>query len=297
MMMSQSGEDRSVAIVTASYAGDIERFRLLCETMDRRVSGHTRHLVLVSHQDVKAFREMERPGREIVDERDLLPSWLHDIPDPVGRSGRRLWVSLRGWPLRGWHVQQLRKMAISEHLVETAMVLVDSDVAFVRAFDAHQMFAENGAVRLFRRPFELVRRPPSEQHVWSQNAGRMLGLGSDAAPHDYVATLIAWRTLSVRAMIERIEASTQRSWVEALARQRNYSECMIYGRYCDEIDQPEHHFHDETEWCHTYWEGPGLNEGGIRDFIDAMGESQVAIALQSFTRSNIGDLRRVLDRE
>ncbi len=294
MISPDIGAGPSIAIATASYAGDIGRFRLLCETLDRRVTGHSRHLVLVSHHDVAAFREFEGPNREIIDERDILPSWLHDVPDPISLEGRRLWISARGWPLRGWHVQQLRKIAIARHVSEQALLFVDSDVAFVRPFDATRVINGEGAVRLFRRRFELMRRPRSEQHVWSRNAGHLLGLDPGGSVHDYVATLIAWRTASVRTMIERIETITEREWVEALARQRNYSECMIYGRYCDEVDDAAHHFHDKTEWCHTYWNGPSLSEVGIREFLEAMSESQVAIALQSFTNSDIGDLRRVL---
>ncbi|OXT01589.1 hypothetical protein B7H23_01025 [Notoacmeibacter marinus] len=288
------GHDHSVALVTASYAGDMERFRLLCETLDRHAQGYSRHLVLVSGRDAALFRPFEGPRRHIVNENELLPEWLHDMPDPFNLGGRRLWLSWRGWPLRGWHIQQLRKIAIARHVDEHALVFLDSDVAFVKAFDARTVVRSDGSVRLFRRPFELVRRPPSEQHVWSRNAGRILGLGSTTSPHDYIATLIAWRTASVRAMIERIENACSRHWVEALARQRAFSECMIYGRFSDEFDDRTHHFHDDTEWCHTYWGGPGLTEGGIRDFLDAMGESQVAVALQSFTGSDIGDLRRVI---
>ncbi|MCP1198558.1 DUF6492 family protein [Notoacmeibacter sp. MSK16QG-6] len=291
---SASGDDRSVALVTASYAGDIDRFRLLCDTLDKHVRGYTRHLVLVSDRDAPLFREFEGKQREVVSEGDILPRSLHDVADPFSFGRRRVWLSWRGWPLRGWHVQQIRKIAIAEHIDEQAMVLLDSDVAFVKAFDARDVIADNGAVRLFRRPFELVRRPPSEQHVWSRNAGRILGLGASTSPHDYIATLIAWRTASVRAMTARIEAACSRHWVDLLARRRSFSECMIYGRFSDELDDPAHHFHDDTEWCHTYWGGPGLTEGGIRDFIEAMGESQVAVALQSFTGSDIGDLRRVI---
>lgn len=285
---------RSVALVTASYAGDLERFRLLCDTLDRHVKGHTRHLVLVADRDAPLFREFESPVRQIVSESDLLPNWLHDVPDPSSLGRRRLWISSRGWPLRGWHVQQLRKIVIAEHVDERALIFVDSDVAFVKPFEASRVIDADGAVRLFRRPFELLRSPPAEQHVWSRNAAHLLGLGPSASPHDYIATLIAWRTASVRAMIARIEETHSRHWVEAMARCRNFSECMVYGRFTDELDDPAHHFHDETEWCHTYWGGPGLTEGGIRDFIDAMGENQFAVALQSFTGSDIGDLRRVL---
>ena len=46
------------ALVTATYAADFERCRLLCETVDRHVTGMTRHLLLVSDPDVALFRQL-----------------------------------------------------------------------------------------------------------------------------------------------------------------------------------------------------------------------------------------------
>jgi hypothetical protein len=50
--------ERATAIVTASYAPDFERCRLLCETMDRFVSGFSKHYLLVEHGDVATFRAL-----------------------------------------------------------------------------------------------------------------------------------------------------------------------------------------------------------------------------------------------
>ncbi|TGR93421.1 hypothetical protein EN852_038880, partial [Mesorhizobium sp. M2E.F.Ca.ET.209.01.1.1] len=47
------------AIVTASYAPDFERCRLLCETIDRHVAGMAHHYILTEHRDVALFRQLE----------------------------------------------------------------------------------------------------------------------------------------------------------------------------------------------------------------------------------------------
>ena len=49
----------TAAIVTASYAPDFERCRLLCETIDRFVTGAPRHYILVEQRDVALFRQLE----------------------------------------------------------------------------------------------------------------------------------------------------------------------------------------------------------------------------------------------
>ena len=36
----------SIALVTSSYRGDLERCRLLCDSVDRFVTGHAMHYIL-----------------------------------------------------------------------------------------------------------------------------------------------------------------------------------------------------------------------------------------------------------
>ena len=93
----------TAAVVTASYAPDFERCRLLCETLDRHVSGAAHHYILVEHRDVALFRQLETDRRTVVDERDLLPRWLRAFDDPLSLFRRRVWLSLKTQPLRGWH--------------------------------------------------------------------------------------------------------------------------------------------------------------------------------------------------
>ena len=83
------------AIVTASWDQDFERCKLLCETIDKYVSGFTKHYILVDSKDVALFRKLESTQRVIIDERDLLPSWLHAFWDPTYLWRRRVWLSLR----------------------------------------------------------------------------------------------------------------------------------------------------------------------------------------------------------
>src|SRR4029077_2801169 len=60
------------AIVTASYAADFERCRLLCQTIDRFVTGMSRHYILVEERDVARFRALEGAKRSVISERELL---------------------------------------------------------------------------------------------------------------------------------------------------------------------------------------------------------------------------------
>lgn len=277
--------------MTASYAPDVERCRLLCETIDARVTGFTRHYILVEHSDVALFRQFESPNRVVVDERDLLPGWLRSFRDPTSRFKRRIWLSPRTMPLRGWHVQQLRRIGIAHHAPEDAFVYCDSDVAFVRPFDCGSFWRE-GALRLFRREDALTGKADSEQHDWSAHAGGILGIASPAvSPHDYIATLIAWRRDSTLAMCRRIEEVTGRHWVAGIAARRMFSECMIYGRYAAEVAGLDGHFLSSEELCRVYWTGPRMSEADMRHFLGNLAPHQVAVGMQSFIGTEVATIR------
>ena len=285
---------KTTAIVTASYAADFDRARILCQSMDRHVSGHTRHILLVSDRDAALFRGLAGPRREIVAESEILPDWLHDLPDPLSFFRRRIWLSTRTRPLRGWHVQQLRRIAIAHHADEDALFYCDSDVVFVRPFDCASLW-QGRDLRLFRRDGRLDQPGHEEQIAWAKHAGNILGLPeADRPRHDYIATLIAWRSDSVRSMCRRISEVSGKHWVEAIASRREISECMIYGRYADEVAGSTGHFHDATELCHIYWNGPKLDEAALRSFLEGLSQGQVAVGLQSFTGTSEELIRRIL---
>lgn len=284
--------DVPAAMVTASYAPDFARCRLLCETADRHVSGMAHHYILVEGRDIALFRQLETPRRTVVDERDILPAWLRPYDDPLSGFRRRIWLSLRTQPLRGWHVQQLRRIAIAAHVEQQLLVFCDSDVAFVKPFDMAR-FRRHGLTRLFRRDGALS-APGLEGHrVWSANAGRVLGL-SGKSTHDYVSTLISWDRDTVRAMCERIEAVTGKSWVAALGARRRFSECLLYGRFVDEFRAGAGHFHGSEEFCRVHWTGEPLDDAGFRRFIETMSDDQFAIGMQSFIGTDVGRIRKLL---
>ena len=284
------------AIVTASYAPDFERCRLLCETIDRFVIGAARHYILVEDRDVRLFRQLETSTRTVVSERDLLPKWLRPYDDPLSLFRRRIWLSLRTQPLRGWHVQQLRRIAIAAHVGEAALVYCDSDVAFLKPFDCAR-FWQDGSVRLFRRD-NAVAHALSDHEAWSLNAGKALGIADPpVSPHDYIATLIAWRRDAIEGMCQHIEALHSKHWVEAIGSVRRFSECMLYGRYVDEVIGGAGHFHGAEELCRVQWfpTDQSNSDEEVKALIAEVGPDQVAIGMQSFIGTDISRIRRLLE--
>lgn len=282
-------------MVTASYAPDFERCRLLCETVDRHVTGMGHHYILVERRDVALFRQLETSNRSVVDERDLLPKWLHALDDPLSLFRRRIWLSLKTMPLRGWHVQQLRRIAIAGHAGEDVLVFCDSDVVFLKPFDC-AAFRQGDKVRLFRRDDALLAGDHDNHLVWSRNAARALGIANPAtSPHDYISTLIAWRRQSVLDMCAHIEAAHGRHWIEVVGADRRFSECMLYGRFVDEVIGGRGHFHGAQEFCRVHWTGQPLSDAQFAAFVADMAPGQVAIGMQSFIGTDLAQIRRLAD--
>lgn len=288
-----------VALVTSSYRGDFDRCRLLCDSIDRFVSGHAVHLILVAQRDLALFRALEGPMRRIVCESEILPTWLRPVPVVLGRPRRSLWVTPFGPPLRGWHVQQLRRIAMAAALDEDVLVSLDSDVLFVRPFRVDSMI-HGERVSFYRRPdamrsvvTDALRR---EHAAWSRRAGHLLGIASPRETQTgYIATLIAWRADTVRDMLDRIGAATGRAPMRALVSSSALSECTIYGRFVDECERrPDRHEPTDRMLCAVYWVGPPLDERGVRAFLDGLEPDQVAIGLQSFTGTQPDLIRSVI---
>ena len=271
-----------IAIITTSYWRDFDACRLLCESIDRHVSGYRMHHIVVATEDVARFSVLAGPRRQVVDADSILPLRLLEVP--MRWKGRRYWWSPRlTGPVYGWHLQQLRKIAMTLAQPCARVLHVDSDNWFCRRFDAAALAgAERVPLHVERG---VVDAAMPEHRTWLDNAHRLLGLPSPpAAGDDYIGQMIVWEKASLRAMTERIEAVTHRPWAEAVLRMRQFSEYMLYGAMV--AGTPElmaRHEPVSDSPCHVYWNGPALDRAGFADFIRGMRPEQSAIAVQSFT--------------
>ena len=284
--------DRDVAIVTPSYGPDRERCRLLCDSIDARVRNLAHHYILVADHDVASFRAFAGSRRSVVAESDVLPERFACV-----RLGRPLWLSTFAPPLRGWHLQQLRRIALAAHVDHAALLYCDSDMAFSREFDTRALW-RGERVRLYRNPKgigEQLAGGGLEHMSWTTHAHRLLGLAPPRFPaHDYINNLVSWRREGVLAMLARIERVTERPWLRAIASRRAFSECQIYGAFADEVEQGDRTWRDETRLCLTRWGGSSMKRDELRAYMATMDERQVAIGIQSFTQTDPAVLRDVL---
>ncbi|MDZ7600994.1 MAG: DUF6492 family protein [Hoeflea sp.] len=281
------------AVMTSSYAGDFDRCALLCESMDRFMQGDWRHHILVARNDVPLFRTLEGPRRVVVSEATLFPSWLRSFPDPLSLGRRRVWLSPFSAPLRGWHAQQLRRLALARHVEADTLLSIDSDVVLVRPFDPASLWDGN-LLRMFRADNGAIHATPGHLD-WLAHAGAILGLPRRPDPaHDYISNMVAWRVDTARALLDHLETRTGKSWVRAVISSRAISECMIYGRYVDEILEGAGHYPDDRSLSHVIWfrESFPQTPEGLDQFMRELGPDQIAIGVQSFVDHPLSEIRR-----
>ena len=282
-----------VAIVTPSYGPDRERCRLLCDSIDARVRGAAHHYILVADSDYASFREFDSSVRSVVRESDLLPERFWSVPGPGGR----VWLSTFAKPLRGWHMQQLRRMGLARHVNHAALLYCDSDMAFVRDYDVAHLW-RGGRLRLYRKDSGIhdgLVNDGRDHFAWTEHAHALLDLPAPTMPaHDYINNLVSWRREAVVSMFDRIEEATGKRWLRATVSSRAFSECQIYGAYADAF-AADARWVDPTALCRTKWFGTSMDEGALSAFIEEMDEGQVAVGIQSFTGTDPAVLRGVLD--
>jgi len=280
----------SISLITPSYSGDFEACHLLCDSMDRFVTGYDTHYIVVGDEDLALFATLAGPKRQIISNSKLLPKFWS-----VGRwRGRRYsWAPGLGLPVYGWHLQQLRKIAMTLAQNSNWIMCLDSDNCFCRAFDLTEITRQD-KIPHFVAPGDVTTARPS--HVtWLNTAHALLGLPQPQLPaDDFIGQMIIWEKSSVSSMIGRIERLSRKPWWAAIGRTRQFSEYMIYGAaVASNPELAERHQRTEQSWCRTYWDGPMLDEKGLEDFVAGLAPHQKAIAIQSHTRTPTALLRRV----
>ena len=142
----------SFGLVTPSYFQDFERCQLLCKTRKKFWPESVKHYIIVDARDISLFKVLGDSSTEILAVEDILPWWIKRLP--LFQQG---WISFKGLPIRNWILQQLVKLSIATVLEEDILGFVDSDVAFIRAFDPSS-FVQEERVRLYRNPGSKIGR-------------------------------------------------------------------------------------------------------------------------------------------
>ena len=199
--------------------------------------------------------------------------------------------------MRGWLLQQLIKLAVSEQLTADVVVHADSDVVLLRPFSTSSVVDESGRVRLFERPDEIDARLPD--HVrWHRSAEKLLGLEpADLPMPGFISSLVSWRRASALALLEQIERTTGRQWLRALAAAWDVSEYTLYGRFAEDVlGVGDGHFVSTSPLCQDYYKRVPLSAPALETFLDRVGSEQFAVSVTSKAGMKPDEYVEVLER-
>jgi Family of unknown function (DUF6492) len=270
-----------MSVITRSFAPDFE----LCADLHRSVLEHlpdaVHHHIVVARSDLKLFGRLAGPRTYIRCETDLLPRSF--IPVPFVNFTVNL-----SWPfppVRGWILQQVLKLAAAAASEDDVVLIADSDVEFIRAFNV-ETFVRNGVVRFYGKPNQIDERLP--RHViWHRVARELLGLPPAQPPYtDYISTLVAVDPAIVRQMLARVTATTGRPWTTAIAEQPHFSEWTLYGVFVDHvIGAAANSFASDDPLCWAYWDTIPLSRDHAVDFLRGARPTDVAAMISAKSRT------------
>jgi hypothetical protein len=279
-----------LAVITPSYAPDLELCADLNESVLLRTPDSVKHYIVVPRRDRALFSRLSDSRTEVLTVDELLPWSVIDIP----RSN--FWLNLRQPipPVRGWVMQQLIKMQIAEHVDADLYILADSDVLLVRPVNA-QTFRTNGRTQFYRVTDEITEQMPRHV-VWHRAAEKLLGLSRESPPlPDYVSAFNVWDRAVIRALQERISQTTGKRWLDAVGGQLHFSEFIIYGVFVDRVlGSSANVAPTDSMLCHSYWHPRPLDLTAAEDFVRKMPEEDVAIMISAKSGTPLDTRRKAL---
>lgn len=257
--------DGRVSLITPSWAGDLEQFRLLRASLDRSALAQIPHTAVIQTEDITAFSGFNSPSLELKTTAETLPGDIEAKRLKARRSSRllgrhltRLCGSSRrtlGWPrwpaYTGWHTQQICKLALAAKAQSEYVLILDSDVLVTRSADVSGLLSQRDIVCFSEpKPLDEFR---GKTRKWVLQADSILKAGAPANSlyDSYFDTPFLLHTQSVRALLDWLEKQYQNPWWQVLLDQppRRWSEFATYKRFLQKLTQ-------ETDDIKVKWLAP-----------------------------------------
>lgn len=154
-------DNPSMVIITPSWAGDLDHFRLMRASLEQSPLAVLDHYVVIQDEDVHLFAEFRgRNGLKLLSTRDILPASIEQgrvrarwLSHRLGRNMTRMCGSLKrmlAWPQwpshTGWHTQQFCKLMLASTLGYDKAIIIDSDVIVTRTASQEDFLGSAGYV-------------------------------------------------------------------------------------------------------------------------------------------------------
>ena len=261
----------SLGFVTPSYPPDLDRCALLVESLDR-FGPAFKHYIIVDRADMPVFAHLASARTILVEAESVIDPRFIRIPWK-GSS----WYNWRALPMRGWISQQVYKLAAVNVVPEDILVMTDSDTAFVRTFTVDD-FLVDGKTGLLDVEYCGGMVP-----TWTTVATKLLGLKDAPQLRGHVGNLIAWRREHILALQAHIEKSTGLPWQIAIARQRTFSEYILYGVFLRQLTgyANSHHAPSTRSLVKQPWDHDLSTQAGLEIYFDEIEPDNIAVMIHS----------------
>ncbi len=248
-----TGDD--VILLTPTWAGDLEHFRLLRASLARSPLAGLKHHVVVQTEDLPLFEAFAKePNVVLRTTAEVLPPKVEQrrlqslkIAARAGRHLTRISGSLRrtvGWPrwpsYTGWHTQQLCKLAVASEAHTSTAIVLDSDVVVTPTAQLED-FRSARSVVCFAQ-WQPLHSLSGKVRKWVDNAARLTGQGPlpEAQPvNTYFDTPFVFDGTVLRAMLKHLEQQSGLPWWQHLLNQppRRWSEFGLYKQFLSQQTQ------------------------------------------------------------
>lgn len=281
-----------LAVVTPSYAPDLELCKDLNTSVLRHTPDSTLHYIITPRRDQVLFSVLRGPRTRLLSVEELLPTYV------VGVPRANFWLNLRRPfpPVRGWVMQQLIKLQATAQIEADVLLLADSDVLFVRPVAA-ETFQSDGRMRFYRKEAEVDQHLPRHL-IWHDVARALLGVPQAGPPlPDYISPFNAWDRRTVLSLLDRIQYITGRAWLDAVASQLHFSEFILYGVFVDDVlGEQANVTRADSMLCHSYWGHTPLSLDAAEQFVHALPAEDVTVMISAKSGTPLGVRRAALSK-
>ncbi len=261
------------AMITPSFRGDLERCRLLVESVERFLPGCP-HYVAVVKADLKLFKTLAHKNLHLLVVEDILGSSVYQLP-----FYRKIWHHRKQGFVRGWIVQQLTKLALGTLLHEENLFFLDSDTFWIRS-PKPDFFLRDGKLRLFRVERHDVRSPLFPK--WHQTASDLLGQEMGTSMPNYIGNPVTWRKSCLRELHAIIEKKHEMPWIEAILKHQNLAEYILYGRFVSALEpEASGHFYDDRSICKEWWHDRPMSTAELESFARDLHPDQSMVMISA----------------
>ena len=251
--------DTRFCLITPTWSGDIDHFRLLRASLDRSPLVDVPHHVVVQTEDRALFDEFKSPAMRLCTTADVLPpdveaarQWARLASNRLGRHLTRLSGSVNqatGWPhwpaLTGWHTQQICKYAVARASGVDVAVVLDSDV-IVTPWATLSDFQTEEHIRCFAT-WDKRSDIKGKVRNWVNQAEQLTEfvpvVGSQV--NTYFDTPFILNCSVMNEMLDWLETRHQAPWWQVMLSQppRRWSEFGTYKAYLAKVAA------DRVDWC------------------------------------------------